>query len=65
MVSVLALSAIDGGFEQRLDQTKDNNIGICCSLHATLRAKNKDWLARNQDDMSVWGGMSVLGMLFQ
>jgi hypothetical protein len=30
MVSVLASSAVDRGFEPRSGQTKDNEIGICC-----------------------------------
>ena len=30
MVSVLALSAVDRGFESQSDQTKDYKIGICC-----------------------------------
>ena len=30
MVSVVASSAVDRGFEARSCQTKDYNIGICC-----------------------------------
>ena len=30
MVSVLASSAVDPGFEHRSDQTKDYKIGMCC-----------------------------------
>jgi hypothetical protein len=30
MVSLLALSAVDHGFESGSDQTKDYKIGICC-----------------------------------
>ena len=30
MVSVLASSAVDQGFEPRSGQTKDYEIGICC-----------------------------------
>jgi hypothetical protein len=30
MVSVLASSAVDRGFEYPLGQTKDYKIGICC-----------------------------------
>jgi hypothetical protein len=33
--------------------------------HATLRRNNKDWLARNQDNVSEWGDMSTCGLLFQ
>ena len=67
MVSELASSLVDRGFETRSGQTKDYNIGICCfsAKHAALRRKRKDWLARNQDNVSEWGDMSVRGMLFQ
>jgi len=37
-------------------QTKDNEIGMCCftAKHAALmrKRKGKDWLARNQDNVS-------------
>jgi hypothetical protein len=61
MVSVLASSAVDRGFQPRLGQTKDYKIGICCfsDKYAALRRKNKDWLARNQYNVSEWGNMSV------
>ena len=51
---VLALSAVDRGFEPRSGQTKDYEIGICCfsAKHAALRRKSKDWLAWNQDNVS-------------
>ena len=67
MVSVLASSAVDRGFEPRSDQTKDYTIGICCfsAKHAALRRKIKDWLARTQDNVSEWSDMSTRGQLFQ
>jgi hypothetical protein len=67
MFSVLASSAVDRGFEPLLGQTKDYEIGICCfsSKHAALRRKIKDWLARNQNNVSEWGDMSTRGLLFQ
>jgi hypothetical protein len=67
MVSMLASSAIDRGFEPRSGQTKDYKIGICCFSvkHAALRRKNKDWLARNQNNVSKWSDMSTPGLLFQ
>ena len=67
MVSVLASSAVDRGFEPRADQTKDYKIGICCfsSKHTALRRKNKDWLARNQNNVSEWCDMSIRGLLCQ
>ena len=54
MVSMLASSAVDRGFEPRSCQTKDYKNGICCfsAKHAALRRKSKDWLARNQDNVS-------------
>jgi hypothetical protein len=41
MVSRLASSVEDCGFEPRLGQTKDYKIGICCfcAKHATLRKR--------------------------
>ena len=55
MVSVLASSAVDRGFEPRSGQTKDYKI----------RRKNKDWLARNQNNVSEWSDISTHGLLFQ
>ena len=51
IVSVLASSAVDHGFESWSGQTKDYKIGICrfSAKHAALRRKSKDWLARNQN----------------
>jgi hypothetical protein len=48
-------------------QTKDYRNHICCfsTKHAAIWRKRKDWLARNQDDVSEWGGMSIRGLLFQ
>ena len=67
MVSVLAPSAVDRGFEPRSGQTKDYKIGICCFSvnHAALRRKSKDWSARNQNNVSEWSEMSTSGLLFQ
>jgi hypothetical protein len=66
MVSVLASSAVDRGFEPRSGQTKDNETGMCCfsAKHAALRIKGNDWLARNQNNVSEWGDMSIRGLLF-
>ena len=56
MDSVLVSSVVDrhGGFEPRSGQTKDYKIGICCfsTKHVALRRKSKDWLARNQNNVS-------------
>ena len=67
MVSVLASSAVDHGFEPLSGQTKDDNIGICCfsAKHAAERRMSKDWLARNQNNVSEWSDMSSRGLLFQ
>jgi hypothetical protein len=67
MVSVLTSSAVDGGFEPLSGQTKDYKIGICCfsAKHAALGRKSKDWLARNQNNVSEWSDMSTRGLLFQ
>jgi hypothetical protein len=66
MISVLSSSAVDRGFEPRLGQTKNYKIGICCfsAKHTVLRRKSKDWLARNQDNVSEWGNMSIHGLFF-
>ena len=67
MVSMLASSVVDRGFEPRSGQTKDYKIGICCfsAKHAALRRNSKDWLARNRNNMSEWDDMSICGLLFQ
>ena len=43
MVSVLATSEVDRGFEYRSDHTKDYTIGICffSAKHAVLRRKSR------------------------
>jgi len=48
MVSVLASSDVDRGFEHRSDQTKDHNIDICCfsAEFAPERRKSKYRLAQ-------------------
>jgi hypothetical protein len=55
MVSMLVSSAVDRVFETQSGQTKDYIIGICYffAKHGALRRKNKEWLARNQDNMSA------------
>ena len=67
MISVFASNAVDRGFDPGSGQTKDYKIDICCfsAKHAVLRRKNKDWLARNQDDMFEWSDMSTHRLLFQ
>jgi hypothetical protein len=67
MVSMLASSAVDLGFEPWSGQTKDYKIDICCfsAKHTALRSKSKDWFAQNQNNVSEWGDMSIRGLLFQ
>jgi hypothetical protein len=67
MVSVLASSAVDRGFEPESSHTKNYKITICCfsAKHAALRRKNKNGLARNQNNVSECSDMSTRGLLFQ
>ena len=68
MLTVLSSHAVNRGFEPRSGQTtKDYKIGICCfsAKNAALRSKSKDWLARNQNNVSEWSDMSIRGLLFQ
>ena len=67
IVSVLVSRVADREFEPRSSQTKNYRIGICCfsAKRAALRRKIKDWLARNQDNPSYLGVMSIRGLLFQ
>ena len=66
LVGVVTSSAGDRGFEPQSDQSTEYKIGVCCfSLkHAALKSKSKDWLARNQNNVSEWGDMSIHGLLF-
>ena len=67
MISVLATSAEDRGFEPRSALSKDYKIGICCfsAKRAALSSKSKDWLARNQNNVSERSDMSTRVLLFQ
>ena len=67
MICVFFSSTVDREFEPRSGQTKDYKIGTCCfsAKHAALRRKGKDWLARNQNNVSEWSNMSARGLLFQ
>ena len=61
MVRVMLISSVvDRGFEPGRVKP-DNTIGICCfsAKHTALRRKSKYWLARNQDNVSEWGDISV------
>jgi hypothetical protein len=39
---MLASNALDGGFQSRLDHTKDYKIGICCSSALACSIKEKE-----------------------
>jgi predicted LPLAT superfamily acyltransferase len=67
MDSLLASSVVDRGFGPRSGQTKVYKIGICCffAKHTALRRKSKDWLARNQNNVSKWSDISTRALLFQ
>ena len=52
---MLASSVVDREFESPSGQTKYYIIGICCfsTECAALRRKSTDWLARNQNNVSL------------
>ena len=65
MVSVLASTAVDHGFELRSGQTKNYKTDIYCfsAKHAAIRRKSKTgWLGIGI--MYKWGNMSTHGLLF-
>ena len=66
---VRAPSGVDRGFKPRSGQTKVyaiGKIGIVASREGrNIRRKSKDWLARNQDNVSEWGDIYIRGLLFQ
>ena len=40
-------------------------VFVASPLTPALRRKSKDWLARNQDNVSEWGDMSIHGLLLR
>jgi hypothetical protein len=66
MVSMVAKSAVDRGFEYRACQIKNNKIGIYCfpAKHAALMRKSIDLLAQNQDNVSECGNTTCLSVDF-
>ena len=66
MVSVLASSAVDRGFEHWSGQTKDYTIGICffTAKYAALRRRTV-WLGIRIMSVSEWNDVSTCGRLFQ
>jgi hypothetical protein len=67
MVSVLASSPVDRGFEPRLGQIKDCKIGICCfsTKHTALRGKSKDWFIRQRQLRNMFGQATASTNVFQ
>ena len=67
MVSVLASSVLDHGFQPRSAITKEYKIGICCfsAKHTALGSKSKNWLAQTPNNVFKWSNMSTCGQLFQ
>jgi len=65
MVRMLSSRAVDRALEPRSCQTKDYEMCICCfsAKHTTSRSKNKDWLARNQNNVSECGDLTIRGLL--
>ena len=64
MISVLASSAGRSWIRARSGQNQDYKINFS-TKHTVLRRKSKDWLVRNQDNMSEWTDMSISALLFQ
>ena len=68
MISVLASSVVDRGFESR-GQVKPKTIKSIFvaffAKHAALRRKSKNWWARNQNNVSEWSDMAIRELLLQ
>ena len=62
MVSVLASSAVERGFEPRSGQTKDYLYLLLFRYARSIKEKES---ARNQTNLSEWSEMSTRGLLFQ
>jgi len=65
MFSLLTSTVVDRGYNPLSDEIKDHKIGICrfSVKQAALRRKSKDWLARNQDNVSGWSNMFTRGLV--
>ena len=64
MVSVLASSGVDlSSSPSRVKQVFKIGINCFSVKHAALKSKTKDWLARNQDNVSEWSDMSTHRLL--
>jgi hypothetical protein len=54
-------------WKNHICQANIHIIDICCvfAKYAALRSKSKDWLARNQNNVSEWSNMPTCRLLFQ
>ena len=62
MVSVLASSVVDRGFESRSGQTKDYAIGICCfsAKHTGIKEKEQRLVGSESERyVYLWTVVSV------
>jgi len=60
MASMLVSSVVDGSLSLDLVKPKTMKLVFVASMLSTaLRRKSKDWLAWNQDNVSMWGDMST------
>ena len=64
MVSVFVSSAVDRVLQPRSGLTNDYIIGMCCfsAKHVALMSKSKEWLARNQNNVSEWSDMTIVSV---
>ena len=62
---ILGTSVVDRGFEHRSHQTNNYKIGICWFSTYIYWSKNKDWLTRNQDNVSEQSYMPKRRPLFR
>ena len=65
VVGVLALEAVDRGFEPHSGQIKDYEICICCFSAKDEILRRKSEVGLTQYNVSVWSNMSTHGLLFQ
>ena len=61
MVSMLASSAADRGFEPKTIKL----VFVASPLSTQHEGERADWLAQNQINVSEWRNMSTRGLLFQ
>jgi len=63
MITMIATITNDYVFELRSGRSKDYKIGMCWLSEKHAAWKRKDWLARNQDNVSKWSDISNFGPL--